>query len=140
MILLTKSSCEVIGKSDAGTSGIAIGKTELRCRTIFFLGGGIETRFVDIGISRSEPKPTISRKTQRECDRRSIRSPLMAVNALLFSAFHSIDLFLQILGEVTVVPPLQFWECPVVLGDRTTAFRYAASADHLESNVAPHRW
>jgi hypothetical protein len=57
VILLTKSSCEVIGKSDAGTSGIAIGKTELRCRTILFLGGGIETRLVDIGISRSEPSP-----------------------------------------------------------------------------------
>lgn len=57
MILLTKSSCEVIGKSDGGISGIAIGKTALRCRTIFFLGGGTETRLVDTGISHSEHNP-----------------------------------------------------------------------------------
>lgn len=57
MILLTKSSCEVIGKSDGGISGIAIGKTALRCRTICFLGGGTETRLADIRISHSEHNP-----------------------------------------------------------------------------------
>jgi hypothetical protein len=52
-ILLTKSCCEVIGKTEAGISGIDIGKIALRLRAILFFEDGTERILVDNGIYAS---------------------------------------------------------------------------------------